>query len=288
MDQNNGINAMPEPADAGTAKTGGRFNSAFTQPLFLAICVLLTIATALSAFSVSINAENGSFNIGMSFNIILLLPTIGAWIIYGKAKNGASPIVGMKLVSGVVKANYILKYVAFGFIIFYVWTLSVGISFFSYTLQSEADSLMWRIYSAMATYDSLIAHFIVAFFVTAFVAGGIVINAVFYRKVHKFTKSMCLVEEGKAENAECTGLARGWYKVVGVITAVVYGIFCIRSVLVGVMYTVGSASTQSTITIIASVLAIFNSVCTSVAGVLIAAVYICLSKWIKNNADILT
>lgn len=286
MDQNNGINAMPEPADAGTAKTGGRFNSAFTQPLFLVICILLTVATVLSAFKFTIGS--GSVNVGVSFNIIWLLLTIGAWIIYGKAKKGTSPLAGMKLVSGVVKVYYILKYVAYGFIIFFVWMLAIGMSIFNLTLSPYLDSLIGGIFSMWSGAASILMRFSLAIIVTVFIAGGIVLNAVFYRKVPKFTKSACLVEDGKVEKVECADIARGWYKVVGVITAVVYGIFCIRSILVGVMYTVGVASTQSTMTIIASVLDLFNSVCTSVAGVLFTAVYICLSKWIKNNADILT
>lgn len=281
MDQNNGINAMPEPADAGTAKTGGRFNSAFTQPIFLVICILLTVATVLSAFKFTIGS--GSVNVGVSFNIIWLLLTIGAWIIYGKAKKGTSPLAGMKLVSGVVKVYYILKYVAYGFIFFFVWMLAIGMSIFNLTLSPYLDSLIGGIFSMWSGAASILMHFSLAIIVTVFIAGGIVLNAVFYRKVPKFTKSACLVEDGKAENVECANVARGWYIAAGIFAAVINGYNLAALVMKSV--NVSRFSGIDSLTIISERISLLTALPAVVSGIIISVVFFLFSKWIKNNRD---
>ena len=71
------------------------FNS-LKDPLFLTLCILITVLTALS------------------FNVITLLLTIGMWMAYVSASKNESPISGVKLCSIAVKIDYILTWVASG------------------------------------------------------------------------------------------------------------------------------------------------------------------------------
>ena len=268
-------------------RVSGRFNSAFRQPLFLAICILMTIATAISAFNISVDSESGSIHIGSSFNILYLLLMIGVWIIYGKAKKDASPISGMKLVSGVIKAKYILAYILYGFILsfvplFIVMFAFVGLRYIALPEQFEnwMDSLPFKLSTA--------ALLLIGALVAIVCIVGIVINAVFYRRVHKFTKSACLVESGSAEHVECADIARGWYLVFGVISCVATGILGIRSIVNCVINLISAiVNAHGTIAIVLTSLMLLHSVVSLVAGILIAVVYISFSKFIKNNMELL-
>ena len=130
--------------------------------------------------------------------------------------------------------------------------------------------------------------------ITAFCAGAIVIYAVIYRKVHKFTKSMCLVEDGKAENVECAKTARGWYKVVGILVAVTGGISCISSVgnflsikSDGILIVVGMFTGENLTDLSLYVNSFLFSLCGAIGQVTLAVAYLIISKWIRNNTEIL-
>ena len=70
--------------------------SAAKDPLFLVMCILLSVATVFS------------------FGIIELLVVIGMWMAYASAQTDASLLSGAKLCAGSVKALYIITWVLIG------------------------------------------------------------------------------------------------------------------------------------------------------------------------------
>ena len=269
-------------------RVSGRFNSAFSQPLFRTICILMTIATVISAFSISVNSESGSFKMGSSLNIFSLLLTIGAWIIYGKAKKDDSPLSGMKLVSGVIKAKYIIAYILYGLFLSFIPLFIIMFAFVGLPryialpeqFENWMDSLPFKL--------STVAVLLIGAFIAVVCIAGIVINAVFYRRVHKFTKSACLVESGNAEKVECADVARGWYMVFGVIYGVAAGLLGITSIVnrvINLISAIGNA--HGTMAIVLTSLMLLHSVFSLVSGILLAVVYVSFSKFIKNNMELL-
>lgn len=83
-----------------------KIEKALSSPLFLAIAILETVAFAMGC---AIN----------DFNIISLLLCIGVWIVYGVSKSGklSEKQSGIKMISGTVKASYIITWVCIGFIV---------------------------------------------------------------------------------------------------------------------------------------------------------------------------
>ena len=71
---------------------------AVQDPLFLVMCVLISVSIAFS------------------FNIFNLLLVIGMWIAFANAKSNGSILSGAKLCAGTMKANYIVWWVVIGMI----------------------------------------------------------------------------------------------------------------------------------------------------------------------------
>lgn len=273
-------------------KANGRFNSAFNQPIFLAICILETVAVALSVLGTLNGTDLLLFIYGNLVNVLNLIAAIGAWIIYGKAKKGISSLPGMKLLSGVVKARYILTFVFFGGIAVAYWAAvimalvggyRVTYSFFDINFNTDRISIV----------QALLLAFFLGMIVTTFCAGIIVFFAVFYRKVYKFTKSICLVEEGKTEKVEYTRIAHGWYKIVGILTAIVAGYSFLSAIWsflsiktdgllrILTMFT-GKDATNLSLYIVPLLILI----CGAIGAATLAVNYLCISKWIKNNMEL--
>lgn len=106
-----------------------------SNPLFLAIAVLLSVAA-------------GTQMLFASFNILLILIVIGMWIAYAGATGENTSLIGngISLASVSVKIEYILVFVGAGLIIFGGLLLFVAFSFIGNSL-SELSNL---------TYDTLV------------------------------------------------------------------------------------------------------------------------------------
>ena len=83
-----------------------KIERALCSPLFLTIAILETVALVAGFFM-------------NSFDIISILICIGIWIAYSAAKSGklSEKQTGIKLISGSVKAEYIITWVCIGFIV---------------------------------------------------------------------------------------------------------------------------------------------------------------------------
>lgn len=294
MDQNNEQNyPWTQEAPAEPVKKGGRFNAAFTQPVFLAICILETIAVVLSVLGTLNGTDLFVFIYGNLVNVINLIITIGAWIIYGKVKKGISPLAGMKLLNGSVKAKFILALVIFGGI---PWAYWVAVLVAVISGQPVTFSKIYINFNTerVGIVQAVVLTIFLGLILAALFAGLVVIFAVFYRKVYKFTKSLCLVEEGKAEKVECADVARQWYKVFGILGAIGGGLLfisTIRSFLsiksddllrILTMFTEKDATDLSLY-----IVPFLITLCGAIGSVTLAVNYLCVSKFIKNNMELL-
>lgn len=91
MDNNGQQNFYSEPIDF--EKPQKPSLKALEDPLFLALCILTTISSAIS------------------FDVFSILITIGMWMAYVNIQNAKSPLSGAKLVAGTLKALYIFNWV---------------------------------------------------------------------------------------------------------------------------------------------------------------------------------
>ncbi|MBQ9080958.1 MAG: hypothetical protein IJY27_07810 [Clostridia bacterium] len=93
-------------------RPGLDLKAAFSSGLFLALCILMTIATVFGTFTVDIGS--GDFGVSYSFNIIHVLIVIGMWITYGAAKSpeGAMKKSGFNIICGSLFATRILNWIA--------------------------------------------------------------------------------------------------------------------------------------------------------------------------------
>lgn len=106
----------------------GRGSEIFKDKLFLPICILLSVA-ALINFP--------------SFNILTILIAIGTWILYAAVRSNKNPFstCGIKMISGTVKAQFILLRVAVAFLlILAIILLAIALGIQS-SIDPNADSL---------------------------------------------------------------------------------------------------------------------------------------------------
>lgn len=85
-------------APNGSPAGAGRGSQIFKDKLFLTVCILLSVASLVNF---------------PSFNILTILITIGAWILFAAVQRNKNPFstCGIKMISGTVKAQFILFWV---------------------------------------------------------------------------------------------------------------------------------------------------------------------------------
>ena len=106
----------------------GRGSEIFKDKLFLPICILLSVA-ALINFP--------------SFNILTILIAIGTWILYAAVRSNKNPFstCGIKMISGTVKAQFILLWVAVAFLLILAIILLAIAPGIQSSIDPNADSL---------------------------------------------------------------------------------------------------------------------------------------------------
>lgn len=214
----------------------------FSQPLYLAICILVTVIAAIQFIS-------------GGFELLTLLFMIAGWVTYGKAKKNESPLSGMKFTKGVLTAKYVLNYIGGGLLIL----AGLGLVAFHFTtgltfkeLFDEAFGNLERyglseipvigenasyyisyIYSAyqdvvdsfaMAGISESVLHSIVFISIgmCITITGALVLlfNVLYTRKLCVFSGSLC--ENAADPNADIlkAKAAKNWLMVIGILTAI--------------------------------------------------------------------
>lgn len=131
----------PKPVDfepAAPAKKTYDFAAIFSQPLYLAICILVTVLTAIQF-------------IASGFQLLTLLFMIAGWVTFGKAKKKESPLSGIKFTHGVLVAKYVLQYIAGGMLIL----AGLGLVSLHFTTGVTFESLLEQAYNGTAQIGSL-------------------------------------------------------------------------------------------------------------------------------------
>ncbi len=182
----------------GTNDVAQAFVKAFNDPLFMVMCILVTVSI-------------------LSFSVITLLVAIFMWMIFAKARSNMCDVNSMRSVSGTVYAMTILLWVSVGLLGFLAVITMVGggaaasLGFFE-SIMDEAGlsglgiagaALAWAIGVGM-----LIAAAIIA-----------LINWFIYIPVHKFTKSLYLSAQNGVFAFERAGYTSTLMLVMGILSA---------------------------------------------------------------------
>lgn len=171
---NCGAQKVLEPTILNAAQT--RALTIVNSKLFLALCILLTVASGLSVI------------IG-SIQIIPLLLTIFMWMAYANGKKGKVNFNDFHKISGTVYANYIIiNVVAIILIIIgFIFTAPFGILDLPETLVNvspDLEELLTKLPNI--SLGALSILFGVLFIFAGVVA--LVVNVLLMRKIHRFTK----------------------------------------------------------------------------------------------------
>ncbi len=198
-----------------TSATANKVLSILKDKLFLAICVLLSVSVG-AAF-----LQSGSPS------VVTLLAMIFLWINYAKGRKNVVHANYMRLVSGVVYAEYVLTNVAA--IILAVCGILLGflIPLFSSdpkTLAAMTQGFNTAFYASGLTlpFELTDADIIGIFWILAalFVLMGaieLVLNIFARRKIHRFVKSLYKsVEDGGITPIINAGVAKVWLWVFGI------------------------------------------------------------------------
>lgn len=214
---------------------------AFSSPLFLALSIIVSVATLINFF-----------------NVFYILLTIGMWIAFASAKSKDVKMKGngIKLLSGTSKALWIVFLViAIIIIVFSIISLTV-FTFVGNDLADEIDSgviqidsitgtvsdyyeeyfdekLPNEVYEVLQEYESLLsgsdisigtlvcmALILVSISGLFFGAFYLVLSLTFFRFLHKFARSVFLYNENNGGTIEKSKAVKGWLIVMGIFTAI--------------------------------------------------------------------
>ena len=121
-------NTIFQPAPYQQANTvGDKLKKHLTSPLFLAVTILVTVATAISLL--------------VSFNIFLILVTIAMWVTYANAKSTAYPMStsGLKFNYGLNMATFVINWVCVAVLVPCVVIMGIMIPFVVTAVNESAE-----------------------------------------------------------------------------------------------------------------------------------------------------
>ena len=202
---------VQQVAPQGVISIIDKVQAALTDGMFLAACVLMSIA---SAASVVLN----------SFNVIYILTTVFMWVAYSKAASNSLESTHIKNLSGMVYAVYIINYVAYG-ILFIATLILTAFLIFADSIEpffSEViNGLQTQGINVSEYIEDGFLGFLGVFLLVVFVIVcviGIIINVVCYRKIHKFVKSVYQSMQSGTTQIDKVNAAKNWLIVLAVGT----------------------------------------------------------------------
>ena len=199
-----------------------RFNSVFSDVLFLIVCIFVSVYTLFASFVTTTNAY-GYTSTEFSVNIFGILFTIFTWMAYASAKKGNINIKAIRGISGTILALSIVLWVAIGiFGVCGLLLIAAG--------DAVGDDLMSELVSTINIDAELIYNLgirsieeIFIFFGVLFllVAGIFALfNILFIGKLHKFAKSIYTSAQTGYENVAKAKSVSTWLLVVGILSAI--------------------------------------------------------------------
>lgn len=201
---------MPE-----TSPVANKVLTVIKDNLFLAICILLSVACGASVLG------------GEGFSITSILAMIFLWITYSKGREGIVNVKSMRSVSGVVYAEYVISNVVaimlavvgflFGGLISFVGTSSLYIKAFMDAMSVKLNGIVVDVTEAIA----LGLGWLVAGLFIFIGAVTLIVNLFSWKKIHGFVKSVYVgVQNGGATPVVNAKIARAWLWIFGILSAI--------------------------------------------------------------------
>lgn len=183
---------------------------ALKDPLFLIICILMSVSCLLS-----LSADN--------LPLIEILITVFLWLAYAQSCKGIADAKHLRCVSGALYANYVINYVVAGLVVVMGVIFAIAFSFiasdpsFLETLQSGFADVD---YDAVAQMLAIIPGGLILFIFILIAAIVIVVNIFSLRYIHRFAKSVYQsIETGELE-LKHTSATKVWLFIIGGSSAV--------------------------------------------------------------------
>ena len=183
---------------------------ALKDPLFLIICILMSISCLLSLSAGSVP-------------LIEILITVFLWLVYAQSRKEIADAKHLRCVSGAVYANYVITYVTAGLVVILgvLFTVAFGIiagdPSFLETLLSGVASVD---YATVAQVLAFIPAGLILFVFILIAAIIIVINIFSLRYIHRFAKSVYQSIETGVLELKHTAATKVWLFIIGGFSAV--------------------------------------------------------------------
>ena len=186
-----------------------RFNTAFSNALFLVVCILVTVSTVFSSFTPTDTSQSFSPDVlGILFSIFL-------WITFVSAKKGNINVKSLRSTSGTTFAMYIVMWVAVGILgLCGLLLLVAGNALGGSIMGSLVDELGS---DAAILYElglgSAGAAFAFIVIIVLIIAGLLAVyNIFFIGGLHKFAKSIYTSAQNGFENIEKANSCSIWLR----------------------------------------------------------------------------
>lgn len=168
--------------------------------LFLALCILLSVAAAIPLFK--------SFSGLALLSIPSILLVIFFWMIYADSKKGLPNPAHIRLVSGLIYAEYVIMYVMggllalMGFLCMFSSSTIARLLTDAFSKNAEIESGLDRAFSA--------GGWIIGFVFLFTAAVILILNYFSYSKIHKFVKSCYENIQANINALECRNITSVW------------------------------------------------------------------------------
>lgn len=213
---------------------------ALKDPLFLAICILMSVSCVLSLAAGNVPLVN-------------ILITVFLWLTYAQSRKGIADAKHLRCVSGAVFADYVITYVSAGLVVLVgvIFTAAFGFiagdpTFLETLLSGFADVD----YAAVAQAFAIIPSGIILFIFIFAAAIIVVVNIFSLRYIHSFAQSVYQsIETGVLKLKHATA-AKVWMFIIGGSSA----ISCFSSLADGQLQSFLSSAASGAVGIIAGLL----------------------------------
>lgn len=183
---------------------------ALRDPLFLVICILMSISCA-----VSLAAD--------ALPLISILITVFLWLTYAQSRKEIADAKHLRCISGAVYANYVITYVVAGLIVIVgiIFTVAFGLIAgnpdFLETFFSELIDVDFAAYSQALTLIPSGIILVVFVFIAAIL---VVINIFALRYIHRFAQSVYQSIEAGVLSLKHVTTTKVWMFIIGGLSAV--------------------------------------------------------------------
>ena len=186
--------------------------AALKDKMFLAVSILVSVATALSF-------------VGGEFSVLNILFTIFLWLTYSQATKNIADPKHIRCLSGTVYASYVITYVLCGIVfvcgalVALVFGVLAGNAEVYGALMNELGSLDEVTQNIVGMILSM-SGWVITLICAIACAIVVLFNIIATRKIHRFTKSVYTSLEQCTLNIEKAAAAKNWLLVFGIFGAI--------------------------------------------------------------------